>query len=104
MDNQATKQIEKFLTKKEQKLQAVEPHNHRLNAAKRAIQTFKDHFISALCTRDEKFPTQLWDKMVDQSKSTLNLMQTNRWDPTKSAHEELHGKYYWNRYPLAPPG
>ncbi len=37
MDNQATKYIEQFLTKKECKLQLVEPHNHRVNAAKRVI-------------------------------------------------------------------
>ncbi len=40
MDNQATKYIKQFLTKKEYNLQVVEPHNHRLNAAERAIQTF----------------------------------------------------------------
>ena len=44
MDNQATKFIKKFLTKKECELQVVEPHNHRVNAAERAIQTFKDAF------------------------------------------------------------
>jgi hypothetical protein len=34
MDNQATKYTKKFLTKEECKLQLVEPHNHRVNAAK----------------------------------------------------------------------
>jgi hypothetical protein len=33
MDNQATKYMKKFLTKEECKLQLVEPHNHRVNAA-----------------------------------------------------------------------
>jgi hypothetical protein len=41
MDNQVTKYIQKFLTKEECRLQLVEPHNHRVNAAKRAIQTFR---------------------------------------------------------------
>jgi hypothetical protein len=40
MDNQATKYIKQFLTEEECKLQLVEPHNHRVNAAERAIQTF----------------------------------------------------------------
>ena len=39
MDNQATKHIKKFLTKEQCKLQLVEPHNHRMNAAEQAIQT-----------------------------------------------------------------
>jgi hypothetical protein len=37
MDNQATKCIKQFLTKNECKLQLVEPHNHRVNVAERAI-------------------------------------------------------------------
>jgi len=61
MDNQATKYIKKFLTKMECDLQVVEPHNHRVNPAERAIQTFKDAFIAALVTTDRNFPLQLWD-------------------------------------------
>jgi hypothetical protein len=61
MDNQVTKHIKTFLTKKNCKLQLVEPHNHRVNAAERAIQTFKDAFIVALATTDSNFPLQLWD-------------------------------------------
>ncbi len=37
MDNQAMKHIKKFLTENECKLQLVEPHNHHVNAAERAI-------------------------------------------------------------------
>jgi hypothetical protein len=66
MDNQATKYIKKFLTKEDCKLQLVEPHNHRVNAAKQAIQTFKDAFITALATTDRDFPLQLWDKLTTQ--------------------------------------
>jgi len=55
----------------------IEPHNHQVNAAKRAIQTFKDHFISALVTTDSKFPLQLWDKLTSQVETTLNLMRVS---------------------------
>jgi hypothetical protein len=58
---QVTKYIKTFLTKQDCKLQLVEPHNHRLNAAKCAIQTFKDAFIAMLTTTDSDFPLQLWD-------------------------------------------
>jgi hypothetical protein len=37
MDNQATKHIKAFLMEQQCQLQLVEPHNHRLNAAERAI-------------------------------------------------------------------
>ncbi len=45
MDNQAMKHIKQFLTVEECKLQLIEPHNHQVNTAERAIQTFKDVFI-----------------------------------------------------------
>jgi hypothetical protein len=64
MDNQPTKYIKKFLAKEECKLQLVEPHNHRVNAAKRAIQRFKDAFIAALTTTDLDFLIQLWDRLT----------------------------------------
>jgi hypothetical protein len=104
MDNQATKHIKQFLTKNECKLQLVEPHNHRVNAAERAIQTFKDAFIAALATTDSDFPLQLWDKITPQVQDTLNMMRASRVDPTKLAYEILNGPYDWNRYLLAPLG
>jgi hypothetical protein len=69
----------------------VEPNNHRVNAAERAIQTFKDHFVSALATTDSDFPLQLWDRLTQQVVTTLNLLRPSRIDPTKSAYEALHG-------------
>jgi hypothetical protein len=104
MDNQATKFIKKFLTKKECDLQVVEPHNHRVNAAERAIQTFKDAFIATLATTDRDFPLQLWDKLAPQVQDTLNLLRASRINPSISAYEALNGPYNWDRYPLAPPG
>jgi hypothetical protein len=101
MDNQATKHIKQFLTENKCKLQLVEPHNHRVNAAERAIQTFKDAFIAALATTDSDFPLQLCDKITPQVQDTLNLMRASRVDPTKSTYEILNGPYNWNRYPLA---
>jgi hypothetical protein len=74
MDNQATKHIKKILTENKCKLQLVEPHNHRVNAAERAIQTFEDAFIAVLATIDSKFPLQLWDRLTPQVRDTLNLM------------------------------
>ncbi len=104
MDNQATKHIKKYLTEQECKLQVVEPHNHCVNAAERAIQTFKAAFIAALATTDSDSPLQLWDRLTPQVQATLNMLRTSHIDPTKSAYETLYGPYDWNRYPLAPLG
>jgi hypothetical protein len=94
----------KILTANDCNLLLVEPHNHHVNAAKHAIQTFKDHFISALVTTDSEFPLQLWDKLTFQVENTLNLMQASRIDPNMSAYEAIWGPYNWNRFPLAPLG
>jgi hypothetical protein len=104
MDNQATKQIKQFLTKQDCRLQLVEPHNHHVNAAERAIQMFKNAFIAALATTDSEFSLQLWDKLTPQVQDTLNLMHASRINPTISMYKALNGPYNWNRYPLAPLG
>ncbi len=75
MDNQATKHIKQFLSENKCKLQLVKPHNHRVNAAERAIQTFKDAFIATLATTDVGFPLQLQDKLTPQVQNCLNLMR-----------------------------
>ena len=104
-DNQASRPLKAYLKEKDCKWQFVEPHNHRVNAAERAIQTFKNHFIRGLCSTDRDWPMQLWHTMTEQALITLNLLRTSRIDPTKSAYHQVMGhKYDWNAHPLAPPG
>ncbi len=104
MDNQATKYIKHFLDKNKYNLQLVKPHNHRVNAAERAIKTFEDAFIAALATMDSNFPLQLWDWLTPQVMNTLNMMRASHVNPTILAYKALNGPYDWNQYPLAPLG
>ena len=104
-DNQASAPIREYLQQQQCRLQFVEPNNHRVNAAERAIQTFKNHFISGLCITDQNFPFQLWNHMTTQAVITCNILRRSRINPNISAYEQLHGnKYDWNAHPLAPPG
>ena len=104
-ENQATTLTKAFLKKEGCKWQFVEPNNHCINAAERAIQTFKNHFISGLSSTDKHWPLQLWDHLTKQATTTLNILRKSRIDPTKSAYEQLNGhKYDWNAHPMAPPG
>ncbi len=93
MDNQATKHIKKILTTENCALQLVEPHNHHVNVAERAIQTFKNAFITALATTNRDFPMQLWDRLMPQVMNCLNMLRAPRIDPTKLAYETLYGPY-----------
>jgi hypothetical protein len=99
MDNQASNVIKLYLTPQQCDLMLVKPNNHRVNAAKRAIQTFKDHFVSMLATTDSKFPLQLWDCLTPHIETLLNMLQPLPIDPTKSAYEALHNPYNWNPVP-----
>jgi hypothetical protein len=104
MDNQASQTIKKFFTKNQCKYMLVEPHNICVNEEERAIQTFKDHFVSMLATTDSKFPLQLWDRLAPLVKNTLNMLHPSQINPNVLAYEAVHGPYDWNRFPLVPPG
>jgi hypothetical protein len=80
----------------------VPPHNHRINAAKCAIATFKEHFIVGLATVNRNCPLQLWDEFLHQVELTLNLLHFSCRDPSKSANKEVHGPYDFNKTPIAP--
>ena len=103
-DNEASKAVQNYIKSKDVDWQLVEPDNHRVNAAERAIQTFKNHFLAGLATVDKAFPLQLWCYLLVQAEMTLNMLRTSRKDSTKSAYEELEGKFDYNKTPLAPPG
>ncbi len=85
--------IKKILTKNNCKLQVVEPHNHQVNATKRAIQTFKAAFIAALATTNSDFPLQLWNRLTPKVEDTLNMLRASCIDPSKLAYKILHGPY-----------
>ena len=74
LDNECSKILEKFILSNDSKCQFVKADNHRVNAAERAIQTFKNHFIAGLCTIDPHFPMQLWCELLPQAELTTNLL------------------------------
>jgi hypothetical protein len=69
------------------------PHNHRVNTAKWAIQTFKVAFIATLGTTDSKFPLKLWDRHTPQVNDTLNMLCALQIDPTVLAYDIINCPY-----------
>ena len=47
-DNETSIELKTAMEKRKVAFQLVPPHNHRANAAERAIQTFKNHFKAGL--------------------------------------------------------
>ena len=93
LDNEASHAITEYLRQQNIKWQFVPPNEHCVNAAERAIQTFKNHLIAGLCSTDRDFPSQLWDKLLPQAQDSLNMLRTSRIDPTKSVYENLEGAH-----------
>jgi len=77
---------------------------YRRNAAERAIRTFKNHFIAILYSTDPDFLLRLWDRLLPQALTTLNLLRGSRINPKLSAYAQLNGAFDFNRTPMGPPG
>ena len=104
IDNECGHDIKQAFLKHNIAHQQVPPHQHRVNAAERAIRTFKNHLIAGLATCDPAFPAAEWDRLLQQAEITLNLLRASRRFPSLSAYNAIHGVFDFNKTPLAPPG
>ena len=104
LDNECSQDLKNSFMKYNIQFQRVPPKEHRVNAAERAIRTFKNHFISTLINVDSHFPLTDWDRLLPQTVLTLNLLRSSRIHPSLSAHASLFGSFDFNRTPLAPVG
>jgi len=102
LDNVVSNKL--IVTIKEKKLQyqLASPHDHRLNPAERAIQTFKNHFICNLHDCDKRCPKYLWCRFIPQTVMTSNMLRQSCINPKLSAHGQFFGTFNYDRTPLAP--
>jgi hypothetical protein len=84
--------------------QLVPPHDHRANAAERAVRTAKNHLAATWADADDDFLMHLWDKTLPQAEMTVNFLRGSRINPRLSAWEQIHGRYNFNKMPIAPVG
>ena len=104
LDNESSQDLISAMVKKNVTHQLVPPHNHRANAAERAIQTFKSHFKAGLDSLDPAFPVTEWDRLLPQAFLTLNLLRSSPINSNLSAHAFMNGQFDFRATPLAPPG
>jgi hypothetical protein len=104
LDNEGSTTLKNFLTTNDIDYQLVPPHCHLRNAAARAIQTCKEHFVAGLSSVDPSFPLHLLDRLLPQAEITLNRLQTSRLHPQLSAAAHFHGLVDYNKTAFAPPG
>ena len=55
LDNECSQDFKQKIESNGMKYQLVPPNDHRRNIAEKAIQTFKDHFVSILCGTDKTY-------------------------------------------------
>ena len=104
MDNKCSKAVQTFIKSTGADIQLVNPDDHRVNAAERAIQTWKNHWIAGMGTLDPKCPIQLWCQFIEQGQDTLNMLRVSRINPKLSSYAILEGQFDFNKTPLAPVG
>ena len=104
MDNECSKAVAAHIRKNDMDIHLVPPHNHRVNAAERAIATFKEHFIAALATVDKDCPLQLWDEFLPQVKLTLNLLVFLLPGSQQISQRRGQRNFNFNKTPTAPLG
>ncbi len=85
-------------------MELVPPGCHQRNAAEVAIHNFKAHFLSVLAGVADNFPPSLWDRLLPQTKITINLIQQSIATPNVSAYAHFSGPFNYNKMPLAPMG
>ena len=81
LDNECPGGLKTFLRTTSVKFQLVHPYLHRTNATERAIQTYKDQFISGLSSCDPTPPLYLWDRLIPHATLKLNLLCPSRLNP-----------------------
>ena len=104
LDNECSNDLKLSILKNKGTYQLVPPHQHRQNAAEKAIRTLKNHLLSGIATCDPTYPIEEWDRLLPQCELTLNLLRTSRINSKLSAWAYLFGTYNFNRCPVAPPG
>ena len=104
LDNEAPEEFKKAIRGNKCTVELTPPDIHRQNVAERAIQTFKNHFVSVLAGLDDSFPIHQWDRLLPQTITTLNLLRQSNVAPNVSAYAYHHGQFDYNRMPLAPLG
>ena len=82
LDNEASEDYLQAIERSGIKYEKVLLNIHWRNMAEKAISMFKDHFQAIMVGVDSTFPMHLWDRLLHQVGSMLNMMQPMNIAPT----------------------
>jgi hypothetical protein len=104
LNNQALESYKDAIRALAMTYQLVPPDDHRCNMAKKAIQTFKDHFIRVLSGCTATMPIHLWCRLLPQIKRQLLLLGQSQLHPNLSAYAHVYEQHNYNKHPFIPIG
>ena len=104
LDNEASANYKQEMTESGMTYELVPPDNHRRNLAKKAIQTWKDHFVGVLSGTADTFPLHLWCQAIPQAERQLLLLQQSNIHPHLSAYAHVYGPHNYDAHPFVPIG
>jgi hypothetical protein len=104
LNNQASAAYKTAIETSKMTYQVIPPNNHQQNMAEKAIQTFKNHFISILSGCAPTMPMHLWCQLLPQVELQLLLLRQSRVNPNMSAYAHLYGQHDYNKHPFVPIG
>ena len=81
--------------------QLAPPDKYRLNISKKAIQFWKDHFISVFSGFAAIFPLHLWCQVIPQAENK-SIMTTIKCQKNISSYAHLHGNHDYPALPFVP--
>jgi hypothetical protein len=104
LDNKCLAAFKACITKNGMTHELVPPDCHHPNIAERAIQTFKNHFVSIVSRVGDRFSLSLWCDLEQPAELTVNLLRKSNIASKVSACAHVHGQHNYMKHPFAPPG
>ncbi len=93
LDNGCSENFKKCIRKNNMTHEQVPPGCHRRNMAERAIQTFKNHFVTILSRVDDRFCLSLWCYLIRPAELTVNLLRQSNMAPKILTYAHVHGHH-----------
>ena len=75
LDNEPSEKHKEAIQASGRTYQLLPPDDHRQNISEKAIQFWKDHFISILSGTAENFPLHLWCQVIQQAERQLLMLR-----------------------------
>jgi hypothetical protein len=104
LDDKCSEKFKQCIKKNWMTHKLVPPDCHQRNIANRAIQTFKNHFVSILSGVDDRFPLSVWCHFLCPVKFMVNLLRQSNVTPKVSAYAHIHGIHDYMKRPFSPLG